>query len=80
MDGELVIPKLPGPSNNSKNIALHKSLNIDLYGVSSISKVFPTCVGKFQKENIKVLMENQLFKMIREKMIIFLTRFLSNNS
>jgi hypothetical protein len=42
---------LPRPSNNSKNIAFHKTLNIDLYGVSSTSKVFPTCVGKFQKKH-----------------------------
>jgi hypothetical protein len=30
------------------------------------------CVEKFQEENIKVFMENQLLKLTKEKMIIFL--------
>jgi hypothetical protein len=42
---------LLAPSNDSKNIALHESLNIELYGVSSTSKMFPTWVsGNFEKK------------------------------
>jgi hypothetical protein len=36
-------------------------------------------VGKIRKENINVLMENQLLKTTEEKMIIFLTQLLSKN-
>jgi hypothetical protein len=36
-------------------------------------------VGKFQKENIKVLMEYRVFEINNKKMIIFVAQFLSEN-
>jgi len=42
--GKDVIPITTYTLKQFQNTTLHKSLNVDLYGVSSISKVFPAWV------------------------------------
>ncbi len=48
--------------NDSKKMALYKLLNMFLYGVSSEQHVANVNVKKCRKENVKVLMENWLYR------------------
>ncbi len=80
-NGEQVSPSLHKPSNNSKNIALQKSLNINLYGVSSTSKAFPTWVlGNIKKKTSRFCWNTCFLRLSTKKMIIFLTWLLSKNT
>jgi hypothetical protein len=55
-NGEEVIPITTYTLKQFQNITLHKSLNIDLYGVSSIKKLFPTWVlGNFENKTSRFL-------------------------
>jgi hypothetical protein len=55
-NGKKVIPITTHTLKQFQNITLHKSLNIDLYGVSSKSKVFPTWVsGNFENKTSRFL-------------------------
>jgi hypothetical protein len=61
-------PSLHKPSNNSKNITLHKSLDIDLYGVSSTNKIFPTWGSRnFKKKTSRLLWNMGFLKSMAKK-------------
>jgi hypothetical protein len=51
-----------------------------IWGIINKQSVPRIGVGKFWEENIKVIMENWLLKITREKMINFLAQFLFKNS
>jgi hypothetical protein len=51
-----------------------------IWGIINKQSVPNMGVGKFWKENIKVLVENWFLKMMGEKTIIFLAQLLSKNS
>jgi len=54
--GKDVIPITTCTLKQFQNTTLHKSLNVDLYGVSSISKVFPAWVlEKFENKTSRFL-------------------------
>ncbi len=55
-----------------KNIALDKSLNIDLYGILSISEMFPTWVlGNLKKKTLSFLWNTSFSRLVARKWSFF---------